>query len=174
MRGSVNINKWRDGVHVMTELTVERLKELVSYDPDTGIFQWAMARRKCRKGDAAGCRMTNGYIGIRIDNVLHNAHRLAWLYTHGVWPTDQIDHVNNDRADNRLVNLREATNIANSHNRRKSTRNTSGFTGVRRENSKWQASIKVNYKAIRLGLFDTPEEASAAYQEAKQRLHHFG
>ncbi len=158
----------------MTELTVERLKELVNYDPDTGLFQWAIARRKCRKGAVAGCVMKHGYVGIRIDNFLYTSHRLAWFYAYGVWPADQIDHINNDRADNRLVNLREATNIANSHNRKKSTRNTSGFTGVRRENSKWQASIKINYKTVRIGLFNTPEEASAAYQEAKQRLHHFG
>jgi hypothetical protein len=116
--------------------------------------------------------MKNGYWAIRVDDTLYLAHRLAWLYVTGNWPEDQIDHVNGQRNDNRFCNLREATNIQNSHNRRYAG-NKSGFQGVRRENSKWLAEIKVRYKPIRLGLFDTPEEAYVAYCEAKQLYHSY-
>ena len=147
----------------MAELTANRLKELISYEPDTGFFRWAKKRPRCRVGDVTGCLMKTGYICIRVDNTLYTAHRLAWLYMTGAWPQDQIDHVNGNRTDNRWGNLREATNMENAHNRRKRVNNKSGITGVRRENSKWLAEIKVNYRPMRLGLFDTPEEAEAAY-----------
>ena len=116
--------------------------------------------------------MSHGYICIRVDNVLYTAHRLAWLYAYGRWPTHQLDHINKDRADNRLCNLREATNAENAQNRKRRD-NKTGYTGVNRENNKWKAEIKLNYKTIRLGLFDTPEEAHAAYLSAKHGLHPF-
>lgn len=150
----------------------DRLKTLVAYDPKTGLFTWALPRRRCRPGDKAGCRMRNGYTVIRLDDQLFYAHRLAWFYVHKQWPAQQIDHVNGDRADNRLENLREATNAQNAQNHQKIRKtNTSGFSGVRRENKKWLAEIKVNYKPIRLGLFETPEEAHEVYLKAKQDLH---
>jgi hypothetical protein len=151
-------------------LTPERLKELVCYHPETGEFTWAKTRRRCRLGDKAGCRMRNGYIIIRIDDTLHLAHRLAWLYMTGSWPPEQIDHINRNRADNRWENLRAVSNMENAWNKT-APRNRSGFTGVRRENNKWLAEIKVNYKPIRLGLYETPEAAHAAYLEAKRKLH---
>jgi hypothetical protein len=114
--------------------------------------------------------MRNGYIIIRIDNVLYLAHRLAWLYMTGSWPPAQIDHINRSRADNRWENLRAVSNTENAWNRTAPS-NKSGFTGVRRENNKWLAEIKVNYKPIRLGLFETPEAAHTAYLEAKRKLH---
>lgn len=154
------------------KLTQGRLRELVNYDPDTGLFTWRLARRKCRPGALAGANMQNGYRAIRLDDVLYFAHRLAWLYVHGVWPAEQLDHINGNRADNRLCNLREATNAENAQNRRK-TKGKSGLMGVRQENNKWLAEIKFNYKVIRLGLFDTPEEARQTYLAAKQALHPF-
>lgn len=158
---------------MQNELTADRLRQLVAYNPETGVFTWIAKRRKCRPGDVAGCLMGTGYRAIRLDNNLHYAHRLAWLYVTGQWPAQQIDHANGDRADNRFSNLREATNIENAHNRRKRKSNTSGYTGVRKENSRWAASIKVNYKAIRLGLFGTPEEAHQAYLSAQEKYHPF-
>jgi len=153
-------------------ITQDRLKALVSYDPKTGIFRWNMARRRCRPGDVTGCRMKQGYIAIRLDDVLYTAHRLAWLYVTGEWPKEQLDHINGDRSDNRIANLREATNAQNAQNRKRRD-NKTGFTGVNKENNRWKAEIKVNYKKIRLGLFDTPEEAHAAYLKAKHGLHPF-
>ena len=152
------------------DLTADRLRELTNYDPDTGVFTWAISRRKCRKGDRAGCVARNGYILIRIDDRLYLAHRLAWLHVHGRWPTEQIDHIDRNRANNALNNLREVTNAQNAYNQ-KARQNKSGFTGVHKENSKWRAEIKVSYKTVNLGLFDTPEEAHAAYIEGKRRLH---
>lgn len=154
------------------QMTQARLQELVNYAADTGIFTWNKPRRRCRSGDKTGCRMRNGYICIRLDDILYTAHRLAWLYVHGVWPTHQLDHINGDRADNRIANLREATNAQNAQNRKRKD-NKSGFPGVRAENSKWLAEIKVNYKVIRLGLYATPEEAHEAYLKAKRDLHPF-
>jgi hypothetical protein len=158
---------------MQTQITIDRLRHLVNYDPETGVFTWNAKRRKCTPGGKAGCRMKNGYDVIRLDNALHLAHRLAWFYVTGKWPSDQIDHVNGDRADNRFVNLREATNIENAHNRQRRRSNKSGYTGVRAENKRWLAEIKVNYKPIRLGLFDTPEEAHQAYLAARQKYHPF-
>ena len=155
-------------------ISQDRLKQLVNYNPETGAFTWAMARRKCSLGAKAGCKMRNGYIVIRLDDKLFYAHRLAWFYIHNEWPAQQVDHINGDRTDNRLENLRKATNAQNAQNNQKiRSTNTSGFTGVRRENKKWLAEIKVNYRPIRLGLFETPEEAHEAYLKAKQDLHPF-
>ena len=154
------------------DLTVDRLKMLVHYDSSTGQFTWRLKRRRCRPGDPTGCVARNGYVVVRLDNVLHYAHRLAWLYEQGRWPAEQLDHINGDRTDNRIANLREVTNAQNAQNQKRRN-NTSGFPGVRRENSKWLAEIKVQYKPIRLGLFDTPEAAHAAYLAAKQKLHPF-
>lgn len=153
-------------------MTIDRLHELLNYAPKTGLFTWAQKRRGCRIGDVAGCKMRNGYIVIRLDGKLYLAHRLAWLYIHGQWPTAQLDHINQNRADNRLENLREVSNAENAQNRKKMA-NKSGFTGVRRENSKWVAEIKVNYTTKRLGLYNSPEEAHAAYVNAKKRFHPF-
>ena len=152
------------------ELTAERLRELLDYSAESGTFTWAVSRRKCRKGAMAGCAMRNGYVVIRIDDRLYLAHRLAWLHTHGRWPAEQLDHIDRNRANNALHNLREVTNAENAQNQ-KPRKNKSGFSGVRKENSKWLAEIKVNYKPVRIGLFETPEAAHAAYIEAKQKLH---
>lgn len=152
------------------ELTAKRLKELLNYNPENGIFTWAISRRKCRKDSVAGCVMQNGYVVIRVDDRLYLAHRLAWLHTHGRWPVEQLDHIDRNRANNALHNLREVTNAENAQNQRP-RKNKSGFSGVRRENSKWLAEIKINYKPVRIGLFETPEEAHTAYLEAKRKLH---
>jgi hypothetical protein len=155
-------------------ITIERLRFLTNYDVTTGIFTWKISRRGCKIGSQIGCVAKTGYRIIRLDNVLYLAHRLAWFYVYGIWPTDQIDHINGDRLSNCLVNLREATNMQNAHNRFNLRKNNkSGFVGVRKENNKWLAEIKVNYAPIRLGLFDTPEEASQAYIKEKHIRHPF-
>lgn len=101
------------------------------------------------------------------------AHDLVWLYVHGRWPEDQIDHINMIPDDNRLKNLREATNAQNGANRRKHRDNTSGFKGVTwsAERKKWVASIGVNNKSIALGRYAKIEDAVAAYAEAARRYH---
>ena len=99
-------------------MTAERLRQLFLYDPLTGIFTWRINPSiKARIGDVAGCRTHKGYIQIQCDNVQYLAHRLAWLYYHGYFPKDELDHRNGDKRDNRIANLREATSTQNKWNR---------------------------------------------------------
>ena len=160
----------------MTELTQERLQELLSYDPETGIFTNLKSRGRVKIGAVAGSKNPNGYIYIAIDSKKYRAHRLAWLYVHGNFPANQIDHINEVKDDNRIVNLRLATNLENHQNQSSPrTNNTSGYLGViwDKFSGKWRARIKVNGKQKHLGCFDTGEEASEAYVTAKRELHPF-
>lgn len=156
------------------ELTQEYLRELMRYDPDTGIFTRLVSRSStAMKGRVAGTKNSRGYLQISIDRKLYSAHRLAWFYVYGVWPSCEIDHINRCKSDNRILNLREATGSENQQNRLKSKNNTSGYKGVfwHKTKQKWYAAILVNSKAIHLGVFKTTEEAYAAYCEAASRLH---
>ena len=156
-----------------TKLTAERLRELLRYDPETGIFTAAVARANLNAGDIAGCPNAGGYIHIRIDYARYGAHRLAWLWMTGAWPNEKIDHINGDKADNRWCNLREATSAQNCWNRQKASNNTSGFKGVHwhKAHGRWVARIMIDGKRRHLGAFDTPEEAYAAYCNAARRDH---
>jgi len=143
-------------------MTPEVFLSRLNYDPDTGIFTWKNGRR-------AGTAMNRGYRRIAFNRKLYLEHRLAWFLTHGKWPIYSIDHINCDRTDNRINNLREATRAEQGYN--KPSSNPTGFKGVRRHGNKFRADIKLAKKTY-LGLFDTPEEAHAAYCEAATR--HFG
>lgn len=145
----------------------EDLKSLLDYTSDTGIFIWRITPSNCIcTGDIAGNHSKqSGYIQIQFDNKIYPAHRLAWKYHYGIDPIYFIDHINGDRNDNRISNLREATNIENLRNSKKYSTNTSGFKGVsyHKGYGKWQARATMNGKRIHLGWFDTPEEASVPY-----------
>lgn len=156
-------------------LTQERLQELLNYDSATGIFTWIKPCSRfsqVKPGDQAGCLHVRGYIHIKIDGGAYKAHRLAWLYTHGRWPNPAIDHINRDKADNRLANLRETNQLGNMQNKGIYRNNKSGFAGVchHKQSGKWMAQLQVNGKNRHLGLFDTPELAAVAYQEAKAQI----
>lgn len=158
----------------MTELTQAHLCEILKYDPDTGVFVWLTDRSKAVKsGMLAGCKEKRiGYITIGIQRRVYKAHRLAWLYSYGCWPLGLIDHINGDKSDNRLANLRDVGADGNSQNVRKpNRRNKSGFMGVIWFQNKWRASISVNGKSKRLGDYATPEEAHQVYLEAKRKYH---
>jgi hypothetical protein len=158
------------------EITQERLKELLRYDPDTGFFFWRKAKGGWgRPGRPAGGTNGEGYRQIGIDRRYFYAHRLVWLYVHGEFPTNCIDHINGNRSDNRLANLRSATVQENNFNVR-AVRAASGFVGVYwdERSKKWRASIKANGSATTLGRFSTPEAAHEAYQSAKRILHAIG
>ena len=153
------------------ELTAEHLRSVLHYEPETGIFTWKVSTsRRVKAGDAAGCPGGGGYPQIRVQRRLHQAHRLAWLYMYGVWPKDQLDHVNRIRTDNRISNLREVTNKQNGQNAGKYSNNTSGYPGVHwhKRASKWQARITHNYKDIHLGYFSILEEALSARKAAEK------
>lgn len=150
-------------------MKVGELKSILDYNPSTGIFTWKANRASTvRKGDAAGTKC-KGYIVITIQGKRYQSHRLVWLYMTGNLPTDQIDHINGIKDDNRFCNLREVSNSENAKNSKHRINNTSGHVGVNFEyrGSKWTANIKVDGKKISLGRFDTKEEAIEARKLAE-------
>lgn len=156
-------------------ITQERLKELLDYDPGTGLFTRRIGRGGEAAGSVAGTTNNDGYVRIHIDKKLYRAHRLAWLYIHGEFPPNQIDHINRQRSDNRIENLRPSTQRENNQNQSKPRSNTSGVVGVHwyKRIGKWQAYIMLNKRNIHLGYFDSLEEAAAARAAAKAKLHTF-
>jgi hypothetical protein len=160
-------------------VTYEQLRELLHYDPDTGAFTWRKRdnARPCwnsryTKGRAGTISETTGYVVINTGKRLYRAHRLAWLYVYGRWPRLQIDHRNGDRTDNRITNLREASQTENNANASVRTDNRCGFKGVRINpiSGRYRARIRINGKAKHLGYFDSPEEAHSAYCAAAQEV----
>lgn len=155
-------------------ITAERLRDLLDYDVETGIFTWRSS------GKRAGCKglRNNGkyqYWVIRADRVLYSAHRLAWLYVTGEWPREIVDHINGDPEDNRFCNLRLADKSRNNSNSKVRADNKSGLKGVQRQRNKagtYMARITVNGKSRYIGTFPTKEEAHAAY--AAEARKHFG
>lgn len=150
--------------------SIEYLRQRLRYEPDTGKVVWCWHEALPPKwngkwaGREAGTRRPDGYINIVLDRKAHRAHRVAWALCHGVWPAGDIDHINHDRADNRISNLRLVSRRENCRNSSRSFRNTSGATGVVRHSpsGKWRAQIQPDGKAVHLGLFDSFEDAVAA------------
>lgn len=132
----------------------------------TGIFTWIEPRQYTTKvGDVAGSIENTGYISIRINKVSYLAHRLAWFYCFEEWPESYIDHIDRDKTNNALDNLREATAFENSRNRAINKNNTSGYPGVYKRGSKWRAEIIIKGIKKYLGTFSTAHEAHLAYTE---------
>lgn len=156
-------------------ITQDRLKELLHYDPDTGIFTRKVSlSNRSRVGKPIGSITPKGYLIACVDSKTYTLHRLAWLYAYGTLPELGIDHRNEIKSDNRILNLRVATRSENAQNiSSPRSSNTSGFVGVCKHRNKWQANIWINKKQIRLGLFRTPEEANKAYLLAKKEYHPF-
>jgi hypothetical protein len=160
-------------------LTQERLKQLLHYDPTTGKFTRLASTRIDRVGKEPGSHNTKGYVQIRLDGVLYVAHRLAWLYVNGCFPKNQLDHIDGNKSNNKLENLREATNKQNQENTPLQVNNTSGYRGVHFERNrkglkKYSASVGHNGKQTRIGLFLTAEDAATAAKAARDSLftHH--
>jgi hypothetical protein len=158
----------------MRSLTAERVRTLLTYDHTTGVFANLVARGKVKAGDDAGTTMQIGYRCIGIDGRPYYAHRLAWLLVYGEWPKAEIDHIDGNKANNAIVNLRDASKSLNMQNRRTPRAdNKSGFLGVSvcKQTGGWRATIRAGGKFIHLGRFDSPQAAADAYSEAK-RTHH--
>ncbi len=167
----------------MSDLTQELLKSMLLYDSSTGSFTWKERplhqfsdKRACLTwnnkypGKVAGSPDSKGYLRINFGNKKYKAHRLAWLYVHGVWP-EIIDHINGIKHDNRIKNLRSVCFADNMRNRRRLNINRSGANGVTKRHPakngcKFTASIRVNGKAKYLGSFHSLEDAVAAREEA--------
>jgi hypothetical protein len=160
----------------VTSISAERLRELLEYSPDTGEFRWKVKSktRWVRPGAIAGCVDHHGYRRIVVAGHRYAAHRLAWFYVHGRWPSEQIDHINGDGTDNRICNLREASHAENQQYKGATKRSSTGLKGAYRRSKGrcgFSAAISVNGKVIRLGDFLTAEEAHAAYTEAARKYH---
>jgi len=149
----------------------ERVVELLNYDPETGVFTRKVRRRRFLAGEVAGTLNGKGYIRIRIDGKDYLAHRLAWLVVHGHLP-DELDHINGEPSDNRIINLRQATRQENVRNTGMRVNNTSGYKGVcwGKSRGKWIATARdANGKSKYIGRFHNPEAASAAYEAYASR-----
>jgi len=158
----------------MSNLDSKRLKEILDYNPETGIFTWRKNRKSTKIGIVAGSKRADGYIRIMVDKKSFLAHRLAWLHTHGEWPKNIIDHKNSIRHDNRLSNLRDVTQFINLQNKKTPySHNKSGHLGVswNKTMNKWQAQICANRTLHHLGYFDSKEKASEEYIAKKNVLH---
>lgn len=157
------------------KLTAYIAREMLDYDPETGIMRWKVSRPGgVRAGDVAGCWNGKRHITIQVLGRIYAAHRLAWLITHGSWPLEQIDHINGDGTDNRISNLRECTNAENQQNmKRAQANNRSGLLGVTASDGRWRARICVTGRIHELGMYSTPQEAHAAYLKAKAAIHPF-
>ena len=156
-----------------TELTAERLREVLHYNPVTGVFTWRVSRSNVHAGDEAGSDDGNGYVQIRLFRATYRAHRLAWLYVYGTWPEGMVDHENRNKSDNRIDNLRLADDSQNAQNTPTRSNNRSGYRGVywHARAKKWAAEINAYGCQKYLGLFGTPEDAHTAYLMAAAGLH---
>lgn len=155
-------------------LKLERLKELLSYDENTGDFRWIKSNsNRSPVGRIAGGRLNNhGYAHINVDGNLYSAHRLAWFFMHGNWP-EQIDHINGKRSDNKISNLRNVPWAINAQNKQQAQKNNKArlLGVVTKPNGKFQAEIRVNGKKIYLGTFSNAIDAHEVYKAAKVKYH---
>ena len=158
------------------EITLDELRALLHYDPETGIFTWKV--KTCRKvvpGAIAGYVRPDGYTIIRINKNGYRASRLAWLYITEKWPSNDIDHIDGNTQNNAFTNLRDVSTAHNIQNQKRAhLRNKTGnFLGVSKlkGGKRWRARICTNGIQILIGWFDTPEEAHQAYLAAKRKHH---
>jgi len=172
--------------HKRHDISVGDLRQLISYNPDTGEFVWLTRPLSMfsesrhmniwnvrYSGKVAGSILTSGYYGIRIFHKAYKAHRIAWALHYGEWPEADIDHINNNRLDNRIINLRCATPQQNGCNKLKHRTATSRYKGVswKKKSNKWTAQIMCHGKMHYLGLFSNEQDAHAAYVKAAHELH---
>jgi hypothetical protein len=162
-------------------VTFEQVAARLSYNPETGVLTWKRRENAWKgwnetwAGKPAGSRGSGGegYSYVTIDFRPRKAHRIAWLLHFGIMPAGFIDHINGDRLDNRIANLRLSTNAENMRNRAAPRNNSSGYKGVYLDayTKRWKAQINIAGKNRNLGRFDTPEEAHAAYRLAAEQGH---
>lgn len=146
-----------------------RLKELLSYDPETGEFIWLKNEQK------AGSLLPHGYVRIVIEGKKYYSHRLAWLFVYGCMPENSLDHIDGNKANNRIANLRLATQTENAQNQWARKNNSSGCVGVSfdAKAKKWSAYITLSRKKFGLGNYHSLSDAVAARKNAEKQYHPF-
>lgn len=153
---------------------IEAARRLLAYDPGTGVFRWRVGfgrHESARQFHIAGGVNKAGYRSIKVGGVRHTGGRLAWAMHYGEQPPLIVDHINGQRDDNRIANLRAATPAENVMNRATPKNNTTGHKGIRRRaNGNWTATIQVFGKRRGLGTFERKEDAIKAYRDAEVRL----
>lgn len=150
-------------------MDAERVRELFNYDPETGIIECKISRRKARAGSIAGKLTWHGYLRTEVEGKKYYNHLLAWLFVHGEWPPDEIDHIDRDKTNNRISNLRLATHAQNKRNspgRRKTLKGA-----YRRSNGSWRSQLRYDGALLELGTFKTEQEAHEAYKRTAERLY---
>jgi len=156
-----------------SKLSLERLRQVLRYEPETGGFYWIHRdTHKQKLGQYASIVRSNGYLNICIDGQYYYTHRLAWFYVHGEWP-NIIDHINGEKFDNRIKNLRDVNTQTNLQNLKKAmvTNKSTGILGVRKLRGKFLAQITIEGKETHFGTFNSVEDAHAVYLQAKRRFH---
>lgn len=157
-----------------TLITAERLKELYIYDPDTGDFTQKVDTKTCKSGEVRRRVNSWGYLYLSIDGRPYLNHRLAILYMTGSHPADLVDHIDQDKLNNRYINLRQATKSQNNRNKQLVATNKSGVAGVhQRANGKWKAEAFLKGKTVSIGTYSTLQEAADA-RAAYVREHYEG
>lgn len=156
-------------------MIMDRLSDRLAYDPATGVFTWRFLPPRSGRaiGSPAGCKRSDGYIGIVVQQRRYYAHRLAWEFVHGpIPPGFEIDHIDHDPSNNRISNLRLVTKAENRRNRSADTRNKSGVNGIHwsKGAGAWSAQIRFNRRTRHLGYFKSLDEATAARKEAERAL----
>jgi len=153
------------------KLTQEKLKELLGYSPETGVFTWNVFKRNVKSGDVAGTVHPHGYTYIGVNGKRYKASRLAWLYMEGYYPENYIDHIDRDRGNDKWANLRHVSQSCNLRNASMKSTNKSGVTGVNWDKNKnsWHAQITVNYKNLWIGRFKEKIDAVKARWEAEKK-----
>jgi hypothetical protein len=153
-------------------ITQARIQELLHYDPETGVFTRKKPGPGIAVGQVCGTVDQEGYVRARVDMKTYGVHRLAWLYVKGQFPAGEVDHINGNRRDNRIENLRDVSKASNLQNQKRAQAGSrSGLLGAYYNQGKWRAAIQTNGMNKNLGNFNTPEEAHQAYLAAKRVLH---
>ena len=150
---------------------MEHIKDILSYNRETGIFTWIQPTyRRGKPGDIAGCINSSGYWRIPYMGRYYMAHRLAWFFEYGEWPEGPLDHINRDRLDNRISNLRKATTADNVRNAKNKGART-GVKGVVKNGNRFYGRVHFNYKSCNAGSYGTLEEAESAVKKLREKLH---
>jgi hypothetical protein len=153
-------------------LDVNDIFKYLDYNPKSGVFVWKVKTKTRSVGDVAGNTNWRGYTSIWINGIQYYAHRLAWAFCNGSFPCGDIDHINENKSDNRIANLRIASRSENMFNRGRNRNNTSGLKGVVfcKATGKWRAQIMIDRKNVNIGRFKTKEEAANAYIAKAQEV----